>query len=248
METPKRYHPVLVTLHWLIVLLVFANLFLAFFEIEPQLRGGGFRVPEAIVTIHMAVGIAILVLLVIRLFVRIGSAKPIAVTSGSKLFDGLARAVHYALYFFVFVITVVGLVFALQTNRLQRAFLGGSDRGFAGPNGGNFGGFPTAGPGTPRPSFGGFPTAGPGTPRSSFGGGNNPGFGGQPGGVPGSQGGGGRPGARGGPAAMAFLLLPLHLDIAIVLSFLIALHILAALYHQFIRKDNLIARMWYGRA
>jgi len=30
-------------------------------------------------------------------------------------------------------------------------------------------------------------------------------------------------------------------------AFLILLHILAALYHQFIRKDNLLARMWYGK-
>jgi cytochrome b561 len=31
------------------------------------------------------------------------------------------------------------------------------------------------------------------------------------------------------------------------LALLILLHILAALYHQFIRKDNLLARMWYGK-
>ncbi len=28
---------------------------------------------------------------------------------------------------------------------------------------------------------------------------------------------------------------------------LILLHILAALYHQFVRRDNLLARMWYGK-
>jgi cytochrome b561 len=248
METPKRYHPVLVTLHWLIVLLVLANLFLGFFEIEPVLRGGGgFRVPDSIVTIHMAVGIAILVLLVVRLFVRIGSGKPAAATSGNNFVDILARVIHYALYFFVFAITVVGLVFALQTNRLQRAFFGGGPE-FAGPRNGNFGGFPTPGPGTPQPSFGGFPTRGPGTPRPSFGGGNNPGFGGQAGGNPGFSGNGPRPGGPGGRFGLVFLLLPLHLDIAIVLAVLIGLHILAALYHQFILKDNLIARMWYGKA
>jgi cytochrome b561 len=32
-----------------------------------------------------------------------------------------------------------------------------------------------------------------------------------------------------------------------ILGLLIILHILAALYHQFIRKDNLLARMWYGK-
>jgi cytochrome b561 len=34
---------------------------------------------------------------------------------------------------------------------------------------------------------------------------------------------------------------------ATVLILLIALHVGAALYHQFIRKDNLLARMWFGK-
>ena len=32
-----------------------------------------------------------------------------------------------------------------------------------------------------------------------------------------------------------------------LLLLLIALHVGAALYHQFIKKDNLLARMWYGK-
>jgi cytochrome b561 len=38
-----------------------------------------------------------------------------------------------------------------------------------------------------------------------------------------------------------------HGNLAYVLIALIALHVGAALYHQFIRKDNLMARMWYGK-
>ncbi len=237
MDAPKRYHPVLVTLHWLIVLLVFTNLYLGLFIFEPLLRGGGaFRIPESLLAIHMAVGIAVLVLIVVRFFVRTGTKKPEAATSGHKFFDVLARVVHFALYFFVFATTVIGLVFAIQTNRLQQAFLGGGNSRFrGGPGTGNFGRFPTPGPGTPFPSFGG--------------GGNN--FGG----TPGFQGNGPRPGGPGfpgGPRAgrfgLSFILLPLHLDIAVILLFLIGFHILAALYHQFIRKDHLIGRMWYGKA
>ena len=184
----------------------------------------------------MAVGITILVLIVVRFFVRTGTKKPEAATTGNKFFDVLARVVHFALYFFVFATTVIGLVFAIQTNRLQRAFLGGGGSRFEGsPGSGNFGRFPTPGPGTPFPSFGG--------------GGNNLG------GNPGFQGNGPRPGGPGfpgGPGAgrfsLSFILLPLHLDIAVILLFLIGFHILAALYHQFIRKDHLIGRMWYGKA
>jgi cytochrome b561 len=38
-----------------------------------------------------------------------------------------------------------------------------------------------------------------------------------------------------------------HGLISTLLILLIALHIGAALYHQFIRKDNLLARMWFGK-
>lgn len=39
----------------------------------------------------------------------------------------------------------------------------------------------------------------------------------------------------------------LHGNLAYVMIGLVALHIGAALYHQFIRKDNLISRMWFGK-
>jgi cytochrome b561 len=39
----------------------------------------------------------------------------------------------------------------------------------------------------------------------------------------------------------------LHGIIYPIFALLILLHILAAFYHQFIRKDNLLARMWYGK-
>ena len=232
-QDPKRYNPALVTLHWLIVLLVFTNLFLGLFEFEPQLRGGGFRIPESLIAVHMAVGIAILVLLVVRFIIRLKTRKPLPATTGSQALNALARTTHYALYLVVFAITVVGLVFSVQTNRLQRAFFGGG-RQFAGPGSGNFGGFPTPGPGTPRPSFG--------NPGNNF-----PGFGSQPGGNPGPRGNGFGPGGRGGGFAFAFFLLPIHLDLAILLAVLIGIHILAAFYHQFILKDHLIGRMWYGK-
>lgn len=32
-----------------------------------------------------------------------------------------------------------------------------------------------------------------------------------------------------------------------LLALLILLHILAALYHQFVRRDNLLVRMWFGK-
>ncbi len=39
----------------------------------------------------------------------------------------------------------------------------------------------------------------------------------------------------------------MHGNVSYVMLVLIAMHIGAALYHQFIRKDNLIGRMWFGK-
>jgi len=39
----------------------------------------------------------------------------------------------------------------------------------------------------------------------------------------------------------------IHGNIAYLMLALVALHFGAAMYHQFIRKDNLLSRMWFGK-
>lgn len=45
-------------------------------------------------------------------------------------------------------------------------------------------------------------------------------------------------------------LLPrlFHGVIAKILFLMIFLHLLGALYHQFVRKDSLLSRMWFGKS
>ena len=200
MQTPKRYHPLLVSLHWLVGILVVLNLYIGKFVFSSR------DYPDLAAALHMAAGIAVLVLIIVRFVVRLRSARPAEATTGSQLADVLAKAVHYGLYIMLLVVTIVGLTFALQSGRLERTFLGGE-----------------AGPAVPPPA--GAPSAkivAPGLP-------------------------GGRPGFQGGPPpGGVFVLRAVHGLSANILLLLIVLHIAAALYHQFIRKDNLIARMWYG--
>jgi cytochrome b561 len=75
----------------------------------------------------------------------------------------------------------------------------------------------------------------------------------QPGQFPppgGFQPGGERPGEFEGGAFRGgrFFLGAFHGFSWTVLLLLIVLHLAAALYHQFFRRDNLLGRMWYGRA
>lgn len=233
MESPKRYHPALVTLHWLMALLVFINLYLGIVVFEG--RSTDFQMQNLLVTVHMAVGITVIVLLIVRFFLRIKTHKPAGATAGNRFFDWLAKFVHYGLYLTVLAVTVLGLVFSLQTGRFQTAFLGAENR-FGPPMGNlpaNNGEFTPPGNANgedgqfvpPTDSDGEFiPPTGPNgfTPNGDE-----------------------RPDFPGGPGG-GFGLLIIHELAAYLLLGLVSLHIIAALYHQFIRKDNLIARMWYG--
>ena len=182
MDAPKRYHPVHVTLHWLVALGVFSNIYHGIFVFRQQgMSGFLFGIP--LQTLHMAVGIAILFFMLTRLILRYAIKRPADATSGHKSFDILARVVHYGLYLTVLTVTLAGLVHSWQTQSFQTAFLGA------------------------QPDFNATPAS---------------------------------------PGGFSIPLQTIHRLSAYLLASLVSLHILAALYHQFIRGDNLLARMWYG--
>ncbi len=248
METPRRYHPLLVTLHWVMVVLVFFNLYFgAFVVMDPR----NFAQMDTNLAIHMSVGLTILVLLIIRFFVRLGTKKPDAAQTENHIMDNLARLVHYGLYFFLVVMTISGLLYSVQSFNFQSIFLGQQRSGFGG-------GFP-GGDRVPRVNAQGTPFA-PGNFNGGGGGTNAQGTPFAPGNFNGGQGGGrgnfgqgGFGGGRFNNAGPGFLrgfrgplLLTVHVVTAIILILLLLIHIGAALYHQFARKDNLIGRMWYG--
>jgi cytochrome b561 len=203
MEQPKRYHPINVTLHWLVALGVFFNLYLGIFVFS-QRRRGGFQWEN----IHMIVGISILVLLLVRLVMRFTVKRPADATAGHKLLDIIAKIVHYGLYLSVLTVTALGVTFTAQNGQLQ-SVLTGSRPEFNGP----------------PPSFNGS--------QSDF----NP---------PASGEFQGRPSGRPPGGGFRSPLRLIHGWVAYLVAALLGIHILAALYHQFIRKDNLFARMWYG--
>ena len=206
---PKRYHPALVALHWLIAILVFGTALLSgeneggrerfgegrnfpqqsFQQGNPPQQGfpqGGLP-PQAgsqnifsRIGIHMIAGIVILVLLLVRLMVRWTTKHPDWASAGNKFFDWVGNLTHLGLYVLTFAMTITGIILASQRGQLARVL----------------------GIGTSTP--GGF--------------------------------------RRGG-----FSLGFLHGGVWTLLLLLIVLHIGAALYHQFIIKDNLMGRMWFGK-
>jgi len=178
-EAQKRYHPLLASFHWIIALLVFTNLFLAF---APEGPGG--LIPKTlfglpIVGIHMLIGTLILALLTFRLVTRIVTQDPEPATAGHVLLDKIGVWTHYALYLFTFAMTISGLTMSLQRGYFAKLFDIGS------------------------------------VPQHF-----------QRGGIPWEA---------------------IHgLSWTFLVAF-IALHIGAALFHQFIRRDHLLGRMWFGK-
>lgn len=105
-----RYHPLLVALHWLIALLIIIALVFGSLRLTEIPNDD----PEKLVALqaHMSIGIAILLLMLIRLITRIFSERPPHASSGIDLADKLGVATHWLFYVLVISMAVSGLVTA----------------------------------------------------------------------------------------------------------------------------------------
>jgi cytochrome b561 len=135
---PKRYSPVLVTLHWIIAILIFIEVILAG-------AGEGGRAKFAgipILGIHMIFGVTVLILLIARLIVRWNTQHPDWASTGNRFLDKVGELTHWALYFLAFSMTITGIFLATQGNRFARVFgLAGAAVAQNRPRGITIGGF-----------------------------------------------------------------------------------------------------------
>jgi cytochrome b561 len=175
MDTPKRYHPLLVALHWISAILIIGNLLFGTFWLKIQPNDSA-KIPSFIV--HIVLGLIILVLTIVRFGVRLGTKKPAPVTAGNRFLDAVGVATHWLLYLGAFGMGVSGLVAALQAHLFQSVFLG-----------------------------------------------------------------------RGEIPIDLYVFAPRvwHGYLALAMYAIIALHVGAALFHLVVRRENLLARMWFGR-
>lgn len=109
---PRRYHPALVALHWIVAILLLMALFAGKVAL-PSLPNSDPAKLSAL-SIHMGMGVSLLALMLIRLAVRWGTAHPAPATTGSPVLDRLAGLAHGALY--VLVIAMAGSGIALSVS------------------------------------------------------------------------------------------------------------------------------------
>jgi cytochrome b561 len=172
----SRYHPALVVLHWALAFLIIAALTLGALVMVkiPNTDPMKFEALRS----HMGGGMAILVLMLIRLVIRSRSAHPDRASAGHPLLDKLAWASHRLFYGTVFAMAGSGIFMALQAGLFETVF---------------------------------------------FGHGNLP------------------------ADLWVFPIRGVHYAISRILMALIAIHIVAALYHAFVLRDGLLSRMFFGR-
>ena len=169
---PSRYHPALRTMHWLIAVLVIAALLLGTFVMAPLPNSDPGK--RFMLFKHMAVGLLICLLTVMRLLIRPQTRRPAPMYSGISLADRIVPYVHRI--FDVLLLTMMGSGVAIAVAcRLPAVVIAGR-----------------------------------------------------------------------GVLPATFSTLPahaLHVFVARVLAGFVALHVVGALYHQFVLRDGLLARM-----
>ncbi len=121
MAKVSRYHPLLVALHWIIAVLAVAALALGALVMVRIPNTDPMKI-EALRS-HMTGGALILVLMLVRMFVRMRTAHPTAATTGNSALDRVAWLSHRLLYVLVLGQAGSGLFMALQAGLLDTVFL-----------------------------------------------------------------------------------------------------------------------------
>src|SRR5579872_159528 len=116
MSQVSRYHPLLVLLHWLLALLVPTALVLGVWVMAPIPNDSPMKI-EALRG-HMAGGILLLALMLLRLLIRLGTGHPGSASTGIALLDRLAWISHRALYVAVIGMGAAGLLLATESGIL----------------------------------------------------------------------------------------------------------------------------------
>lgn len=110
--TAPRHHPLLVLLHWLLALLIVLMLAVGMLVLKPMSNAS----PDKLIALraHMLLGGLILLLMLLRVFVRWRFRRPAPVSTGHAALDRLATFAHAALYLLVFAMVASGIATAVM--------------------------------------------------------------------------------------------------------------------------------------
>jgi cytochrome b561 len=125
MKQVFRYHPLLVTLHWLLAVLIIAALIVGFFILAATPNSDPRKI--GVLLVHMAGGMLILALMVIRFIVRMWTSRPPEATTGYPLLDRIAPLTHYGFYVLVLLMVGTGFATAILAGLNRSVFQGSGE-------------------------------------------------------------------------------------------------------------------------
>lgn len=106
----NRYHPLLIVFHWLLAFMVIMGLIMGNSVLSETANSD----PQKLfyLKMHMSAGLLILVLMIIRLFIRIFTSRPPSADIGNETLNKLGTATHYLFYVVVILMAGSGLAIA----------------------------------------------------------------------------------------------------------------------------------------
>ncbi|WP_291729746.1 cytochrome b/b6 domain-containing protein [Leisingera sp. F5] len=118
----KRYHPLLVGLHWLVAVMILVALLIG----GPSLAEMKNSDPEKMfgLTGHMIWGLSIGALMIVRLAMRAFSKRPLPASAGNALLNSGAKFAHLGLYVLVLAMVASGLGIAISADLFAIVFSG----------------------------------------------------------------------------------------------------------------------------
>ncbi|WP_018151768.1 cytochrome b [Leeia oryzae] len=116
----SRYHPLLVTLHWLLALLILGMLIDGWQVLSLFRNTNPAKVLQ--LQLHVVAGLTVGVLMLARLGTRWGTDKPAHAQTGNALMDMVAQIVHVILYVLVFAMVISGIALAFNTDLFNILF------------------------------------------------------------------------------------------------------------------------------
>jgi len=107
----SRYHPLLVTLHWVLAALILGALFIGS-QVLAEIPNNA---PEKLDSLryHMIIGLVIGALMLVRLVTRFVTQKPPHAETGNVVMNSAARFAHVALYVIVILMVASGIGISL---------------------------------------------------------------------------------------------------------------------------------------
>ena len=120
MSEVKRYHPTLIVLHWLLAIAIGGAFVMGALVLDHMKNDA----PEKmqLLQMHVIGGISILVLTIIRLIVRIKTAKPAPVVTDNPKMDKVGSGVQHLLYLMSFLAALSGMALAMKSDLINVLF------------------------------------------------------------------------------------------------------------------------------